>query len=359
MTAQVRDSSGCDMVRAPIGGSQDTEPREERNPASDNPYRAHKKKFLIDWVLNTRCDFHCEYCPIERLDAAAENAAVGKFSPAHIARCFDKTGRSWEIHLSGGEPFLYPHFIELCEALTQHHTLSINTNLTSDSVTVFADRILPEKVENINASLHIMEREKRDNLLSVFMRHVRYLQDKGFKIRVEYVSYPPLFPKMAGDLEALRSLGARMVGVKAFVGDYQNREYPKSYTEAEKFLIRRYAIDSREEKLLEGKVSYFGQPCLAGRDFFRMDHEGNLTRCPMSFKRQGNLFEGKVNFDDIGKPCPFFECKCIYAGLRFAQSGKASILSTANEVLQELGSVQSSRRKVTARKVLRYLRSMF
>ena len=325
----------------------------------DNLIRTHKKEFLVDWVLNTRCDFHCDYCTVGRLDAAIENAAVGKLSPAHIAGCFDKTGKSWEIHLSGGEPFLYPKFVELCEALTQHHSLSINSNLTSDSVTTFADRISPEKVENINASLHIKEREKRDNVLSAFMRHVRYLQDKGFKIRVEYISYPPLFQRITRDLELLQSLGARTVGVKVFVGDYQNREYPRSYTEAEKSLIRRYAIDSREEKLLKGKVSYFGQPCLAGKNFFRMDYEGTLTRCPMSFKQQGNFFEGKFNCDEAAKPCPFFECRCFYAGLRFAQSGKASILSTMNEILQELGSVQSSRRRITLRKVRRYLRSMF
>ncbi len=325
----------------------------------DNLIRTHKKEFLVDWALNTRCDFHCEYCTVGRLDAAIENAAVGKFSPTHIAKCFDKTGRRWEIHLSGGEPFFYPRFIELCEALTQHHSLSINTNLTSAAVTTFADRISPEKVENINASLHIMEREKRDNGLRAFMRNVRYLQDKGFRIRVEYISYPLLFQRISKDLEFLLSQGAMTVGVKVFVGDYENREYPRSYTEAEKCLIRRYAIDSREHRLLEGKVSYFGNPCLAGKNFFRMDYEGNLTRCPMSFKRHGNLFEGKFNYDEVAKPCPFFECRCFYAGLRFAQSGRASVFSTMNEILQELGSVQSSRKKITLHKVLRYLRSMF
>jgi hypothetical protein len=34
---------------------------------------------------------------------------------------FDSTGYRWLLHMTGGEPGIYPQFVELCEALTERH----------------------------------------------------------------------------------------------------------------------------------------------------------------------------------------------------------------------------------------------
>ena len=54
-----------------------------------------------------------------------------------FADFFDSTGKTWLLHLTGGEPFAYRGFVELCAALTRNHLLSLNSNVTSRAGTGF------------------------------------------------------------------------------------------------------------------------------------------------------------------------------------------------------------------------------
>lgn len=62
---------------------------------------------------------------------------------------FERTGLTWLVHMSGGEPFYFPHFTELCQGLTEKHSISINTNLSHRDVIHFARAVNPQKVEFI------------------------------------------------------------------------------------------------------------------------------------------------------------------------------------------------------------------
>ena len=238
--------------------------------------------------------------------------------------------------MSGGEPFLYPGFVKLCSDLTRRHYISINTNLSTSNVYDFVNLIFPKKVIIINAAFHVVEREKRNEGKSDFIDKVRCLRNRGFDVRVEYVVYPPLFSRLAKDVEYLESQGIEVISLKIFRGLYFGREYPQSYTEPERTLINRYTCDVDEEVILENEVSFWGRPCSAGQKFFSMDVEGNITRCTTSLKGHGNLFEGEYYFDKTPKPCPFLKCGCPYEGIKHVKKGKSSKLSTFREIRQEL-----------------------
>ena len=77
------------------------------------------------------------------------------------AEGFDSTGKTWLLHINGGEPSIYPGFINLCSSLSRNHYLSINSNLSGNCVEAFAETIDPKRVHFINAALHYVEREKK------------------------------------------------------------------------------------------------------------------------------------------------------------------------------------------------------
>lgn len=98
-----------------------------------------------DWNLLSTCNYRCAYCfhSPEVLGSKLETFAT----PDEWRAAFDATGKRWLIHITGGEPTVYPDFLELCEALTQRHCISINTNLSQPVIRKLAGprRSLPRQ----------------------------------------------------------------------------------------------------------------------------------------------------------------------------------------------------------------------
>ncbi len=270
------------------------------------------------WRLNEKCNFDCEYCFRSGIDMnrMKENPHVGIFSPGYIANCFNKTGKTWRIHMTGGEPFLYPNFVDLAEALTARHYLSINTNLSTPNVLTFADRIPTNKVHAINASAHISELQKRKDGLENFIRNAIYMQDKGFNIRVLYITHPPLFSQMEKDLRLFKDLGVRNVLLKVYRGVYKGKVYPESFTDKEIKRILSQPISNYEVAILKRKIKFRDMMCDAGYASFDMDLSGNMTRCSGIKDDHGNLFAGVYRFNEGPSPCTQPECACPYQGMK-------------------------------------------
>jgi MoaA/NifB/PqqE/SkfB family radical SAM enzyme len=100
-----------------------------------------------DWQLLNTCNYRCPYCffpPLtlgEKLTVHAE--------PEVWRRVIDRTGLTWLLHITGGEPTIYPRFAELCQLLTATHYLSFSSNLTHSSVVDVAKRVDPSRISFI------------------------------------------------------------------------------------------------------------------------------------------------------------------------------------------------------------------
>ena len=311
---------------------------------------------MMSWMINQRCNFTCEYCFYTKEFLAVENPKVGKNSPEHIARRFDETGQEWYIYLNGGEPFLYPKFIELCEHLTQKHYLSINTNISTSNCIQFADRINPKKIYSIEASLHIEERENR-NGLKRYLKNFLNFQDKGFPIQVVYVTYPDLFDRIEDDIKMLKDSGVKIVNLKVFRGYYKSNYYPQSYTNEQRDIIEKNALDKNEFNILNQSLSYFGKKCDAGFDFFAMDPEGDVRRCSSSAKSYGNFFDGTFKPDKNSRACPFHVCSCPYEGMNRTSDKRDNVVNITKEILRE--GTPFVYKKARPVKIYRYLKKRY
>ena len=98
-----------------------------------------------DWQLLNTCNYRCDYCffPGEILGEKLVTYADAD----EWVKAFQTSGLRWLVHLTGGEPSIYPDFVRLCELLTREHFISINSNMTNSSWADFATRIDPRSRE--------------------------------------------------------------------------------------------------------------------------------------------------------------------------------------------------------------------
>ncbi|HEV8391838.1 MAG TPA: radical SAM protein [Dongiaceae bacterium] len=282
-----------------------------------------KHDIEADWLLFTTCNYRCDYCflPEKQLGAKVRVHAT----PEQWRAAFDRTGKTWLLHMTGGEPSHYPDFVELCEILTERHFMSLNSNLTGAALLRFAERIDPARVSFINAGLHPSERERR-NGLAVFLRHAEALLKRGFPVMATVVATPEVLRNFDAIAESLRPVGLAPLP-KMLQGRQRDRAYPSGYTEEERALFRRHSLaaeranphlfDGRRErpsidptlgrKHLARLTGYRGQMCTAGQEFVWLGPDGMIMRCG-SGPSMGNLLEGTAQFADRATPCDRSAC---------------------------------------------------
>ena len=276
-----------------------------------------------DWHLLNTCNYRCAYC---FSDAATLGEKLRSFaSPLAWERAFNATGKTWLLHMTGGEPSLYPDFVELCRRLTDRHYISFNSNLTNASVADFAERQDLSRVSFINAGLHLAEREERSGN-SRFLKHAKLLHEREFPIVVSVVATPAVLDRYADAISLLNGTGLFPVP-KILRGPFDGRVYPEAYSELDRTRFRAYAAQAREayerllaprpeaftinmfddDEFLAGMPSFTGRSCEAGRRFVRLNPDGEVFRC--SEKTQlGNLLAGTFISIDRASPCDTSYC---------------------------------------------------
>lgn len=288
-----------------------------------------KYDIVADWMLNAYCNLSCAYC-FNKVDIRLHDTKyLGHKNIEKIIDFFDNTGQTWLIHMSGGEPFAHPRFIELCQGLTRKNYLSINSNLTLNTVYDFIENIDPKRVAFINCSLHYEERVKRHSI-DLFIDKYHKLKKAGFNIFATQVFYPTIADKFG---EIFASLKTKKIYVrpKSFRGFYKNKQYPTFYTDTDRktFLkynlladklehVNVYQIDPNlDRQFIDGDLSWKGIKCEAGRKFVWINYDGNIVPCHASNIVLGNIFQGKFQPFRDAKECPFTACPCPYYGLTY------------------------------------------
>jgi MoaA/NifB/PqqE/SkfB family radical SAM enzyme len=275
-----------------------------------------------DWTLNFNCNFRCSYCffPSEtgrRKDAPAH-------SPQQWQRAFHATGLVWLVHITGGEPALFPGFAELCARLSQHHYLSLNSNLSGSAIGDFAKTVDPGRVSFINASFHPFERQVRNGFTTFFQNAAR-LRERGFKVMVSVVATPAVLAEMAALTRQLAPLGLVPVP-KLLRGRFDGRKFPEAYSEDDRQRFRCAAAQARDayapmlaemaerpsidpffdERYLDGIPSFHGLRCAGGRRHFKVGPDGEVVGCNgTSF---GNLLEESFARSPESAICSGYSC---------------------------------------------------
>jgi MoaA/NifB/PqqE/SkfB family radical SAM enzyme len=297
-----------------------------------------KFDIIADWMLNLYCNFSCPYCFVSLKDR--KKITHRGNDAQRIVSSFNNSGKTWLIHMSGGEPFFHPDFIDLCKGLTERHYISINTNLSRQLVYAFCENIDPKRVSFVHCSLHITARDNQ-MFLSDFIEKVNALERSGFMVYVTQVMWPPILGEFKHLFDFFQAKGI-LIRPKVFKGNYKGRGYPYHYTQAEKdtILTCMKLSDDADRQLgktkghinpdldrlwLDGYVSFKGMPCSAGSKFVKIDFKGNIRRCHSDSTTLGNIYRREFTFFENARLCKAKICTCPYYGFTFA-SGKHNIV---------------------------------
>jgi len=226
------------------------------------------------------CNFDCSYCNQHTNDLSmTHHIDIDRF----IQR-LEKTGKTFLVIVSGGEPFMIPNFVEFAGRVTQKHYLRVDTNMSlTKPCRQFAQTIDPGKVVEISFSTHIQERENSKINIMGLVDLVKEYQAKGFKIFGNYVAHPALLGRMEDDIKFFASHGITVLPT-LYQGSYKGKLYSldranTAYTPQELELIGR--LNPLALLILN---STYRKPCQAGSTALWLDENYEVSPCFMMRK---------------------------------------------------------------------------
>ncbi|MBN1884769.1 MAG: radical SAM protein [Candidatus Krumholzibacteriota bacterium] len=195
---------------------------------------------LASWYISERCNFRCSYCyiynPPGMKGVLRRAKAVLRPRPPkrpdiheHLDEILDRflaTGMRFTFAFTGGEPFVYPRFVEICRRIAERDefTIGLDTNL-SMGVDQLMEAVPPEKTAFVFASTHALERLRLFGTIDPFLDDVARLIGRGYSVETNYVMHPDLFGRFETDRRRALERGV-ILTPKAFKGVYGGAGIP-------------------------------------------------------------------------------------------------------------------------------------
>ncbi len=263
-----------------------------------SPNANGKKRFT--WNIHYDCNYRCPYCFFEGKweDYRTKNVYIKVEEWFEYWRRIYKNYGCCFILITGGEPFIYPNFIELIEELSHiHYPINISTNASGD-LDSFVRRIDSDRV-----SLSVSFQPGFEKIDS-FLEKVKFLRTYNFNGCINFVAYPPFIKDISFYKEKFNSIGQELK-VIPFWGKYEEKEYPLAYTEEEKELI---GINGEWFNRVRKK----GSICPAGYNSALVFPDGKVARCGQIGERRliGSLFDNNFKLLHEKLPCDAEFCPC-------------------------------------------------
>ncbi|MBL7197186.1 MAG: radical SAM protein [Candidatus Omnitrophica bacterium] len=263
-------------------------------------------KIRFSWDIHYACNFRCPYCWF--FDNWAQQKKLNLYlAPEEWMVCweriFDKYG---EVHIAitGGEPFIYPRFIELVKNLSSFHIVKITTNM-SGNMKKFIKEISPLRVY-LDLNFHPVFVDNVDE----FIKKTELLHDAGFDSGVCYLAYPPQIAMLNFYKQRFEDSGIRFA-LAAFWGQYNGRQYPAAYTNEEKETIKPFLGDIDRIDYHLNSRSPKGKLCNAGYRYANIYADGNVVRCgPLGDKVISNILDEDFCLLENPLPCEADHCSC-------------------------------------------------
>jgi len=246
------------------------------------------------------CNYRCFYCvaagrnndPVQRLDLDAIEQAFGHIKQKCIVT---------SLECGGGEPTVHPQFPALIELTSKFGAVSFPSNNSQNP-----ERWLPKASARrllIRSALHPESEEK----LVRYLQNARYLIEHQCDFATTFIAHPSRLEKITEYNRIFHNAGVPFFPV-AFIGDYQGKHYPYSYSEEEKKMIgidqpSRYWLHQIEPHTTRIR-NFRAIPCIAGYRSIYITKEGEIRRCMCDLDRRLSEPLNK------SEPCGISNCGC-------------------------------------------------
>lgn len=235
----------------------------------------------IDYHANLslwlNCNIKCPYCFGNPSPPPREWPAEISGRLEQLETFLKQTGR-WRLTMSGGETTIYPGFADLCERLDRAgHEVVFFSNGTTPLREIFSGGRI-KSVRRVDLSYQSAH-EKIDRYDNIFDDNIKFLQEQGVDVAVNYV----LYPKRKNHPEQIRKRFDRP-GVSfrflTFQGEFEKRQYPFAHSREEKTEFAKIG-DLRAMFLMEhGYYMPTFKKCRAGSTTFYLSFRtGGIYAC--------------------------------------------------------------------------------
>lgn len=267
-------------------------------------------RISFSWDIHWSCNYRCPYCWWHGRwqELSKHNYYPGIDKLVHIwERIYSQYGQV-QINISGGEPMIYPQFIDFLSRIVQSHTVVINTNLCCE-VEAMAKKISNRDAVKINATFHPLFAD-----FDEFVHRASFLEQNNFSVGICYLAWPPQIGALPCYQEKFQRRGFRL-SILTFWGKYNGKDYPESYNEDEKAIVSpNLGQRSGEEFQLEPVITE-GKLCRAGNVYATVHPDGKALRCGGgSWTREdsalGNIFDDDFRLLEGPTVCTSKYCPC-------------------------------------------------
>lgn len=273
------------------------------------------------WNMLYDCNYRCTYCFFEgKWDEYSKRNIY--FTPEELmgfwSRVYKKYGPI-SLIITGGEPFIYPNFIEIIKRLSEVCCqINISSNSSGD-LKSFVEEVNPEKV-SLSLSYH-----PQFDTLENFVERLLFIRRHQFNGCVNFVAYPDFIENIGDYQEKLAAINEPLK-IIPFFGEYRGKVYPESYLPQEQKII---GIDESWFK----KVKRRGSLCPAGQKTALIFPDGKVARCGQIGEKMvvGNFFGPDFNLLNEALPCIAEYCPCEEGKLMSDNDTNAQVLENTPE----------------------------
>lgn len=279
-------------------------------PRQSPPYKVH-----WNWEILLPCNYRCSYCIVHN-----EAAPYLILSVPEWEKIWERIFRLYgccQVRFAGGEPTIYPNFIELVGRLLEMHTVDLTTNLSFDVEEWI--RKVPSEGIAISGSLHLEHATPEE-----FLKKLLILRDKGNQlISASLVATP----KHLERIEPARELFEKenvLFKIIPFNGVHEGKRYPGAYTDEERALLGMQVQKTPDElaKTLNRQwqdyanskpddKNFMGIPCHMGEMYAKIYSDGTVRRCcHTGVAVLGHITDENLMLYDSPEPCTVMSCSC-------------------------------------------------
>jgi MoaA/NifB/PqqE/SkfB family radical SAM enzyme len=275
-------------------------------------------RIFYTWDIHYACNYRCSYCNTPKPNDSLKSWDRDRMKVVYptlgrlISVWYDLYERygSSEIHITGGEPTIYPNFFKLVNNLSRFHTLEVISNLSFDASQLI-DAVSAQRLR-LGATFHPEFCNIDD-----FVNKLKILKNSGFEVWTNYVAHPSQLKEMSDHRKKIIDSQATF-NIQPYLGFYQGREYPSGYTPEELQLLKDCYDDQDfvntktiEWKTAQKKRDMRARSCRMGQMYAKIYPVGDAYRCcAKGSARLGNIFDGTFELQNEAAICESEHCFC-------------------------------------------------
>jgi MoaA/NifB/PqqE/SkfB family radical SAM enzyme len=263
---------------------------------------------VVNWNIVGGCNYRCSYCVQKHAEG------VGGPDDDELQAGLLTLGRlpgSWEIKISGGEPFLLKRLPEVARYLAKAgHTVSLLTNMSAPLAVIarFIDAA-GDSLRTFSCSYH-EEMVDLDEFIAkaTTLREVIELLPKASFV-VNHVVQP-------GSVKTAAELRRRFeaAGLKFYPQLMRIDGAPARYSLVDRWYLHRLFSDLAGPAGMNRGYSHFGETCHAGHRYFIIHPKGDAYTCYPGKRASsgflGNIYKGSLQLNKEPLVCPYAVCPC-------------------------------------------------